>query len=191
MVEAIQKKRSVVAKLSLVFGCLFVISLFSFFSLLSLLFSIAALILGIIASVKISKKGNNLKGRGLAISGIVLGVVGILLSVAVIFPSLTWARATTNKKVATANVRIMIEALETYAAANNGKYPMSESALVDGNTPYLSKSYDNQVISGYRYLLELNDNSYKVVAKPETCGAPGTKVITAVTGGVMQEEGCK
>jgi hypothetical protein len=88
-------------------------------------------------------------------------------------------------------VRTISDALETYATAHNGKYPMSESALVDGNAPYLSKSYDNQVIQGYRYLLELNTNSYKVVAKPEKCVAKWTKVITAVTGGVVQEEECK
>ena len=82
-------------------------------------------------------------------------------------------------------------AIEAYAAVNNGKYPMSESALVDGNAPYLSKSFNNQVISGYRYLLDLNTNSYRVAARPESCKATGTKVITAETGGVMQEEECR
>ena len=96
MVEAIQKKTSVLATWSLVFGCLFAISLFSFFSFLSLFLSIAALILGIIASVKISKEGNNLRGKGLATGGIVLGVVGILLSIAIILPSLKWARTSGN-----------------------------------------------------------------------------------------------
>jgi len=58
MVEAIQKKTSVLAKLSLVFGFLSIIPFYGS------LFSIPALILGIIALVKISKEGNNLKGRG-------------------------------------------------------------------------------------------------------------------------------
>lgn len=185
MAEAIQKKTSVLAMLSLVLGCLSIIPFYGS------LFSIPALILGIIALVKISKEGNNLKGRDLAIRGILLGVLGMLISIAIILPSILGAREASNQQTATASVRTISDALETYAKANNGKYPMSESALVDGNAPYLSKSYDNQVIHGYRYLLELNTNSYKVVAKPEKCGTKWTKVITMVTGGVVQEQECK
>ena len=58
MVETIQKKTSVLAILSLVFGCFFLIPLLGF------AFSIPALVLGIIALVNISKEDNNLKGRG-------------------------------------------------------------------------------------------------------------------------------
>ena len=82
------------------------------------------------------------------------------------------------------------DAIETYAKANNGKYPISEFELVNGNAPYLTESYSNQIIHNYRFLLELNSDSYRVVAKPEKCGFRG-KIITAVTGGVVQEEECK
>ena len=190
MVETIQKKTSVLAILSLVFGCFFLIPLLGF------AFSIPALVLGIIALVNISKEDNNLKGRGLAISGIVLGSVGIILVPfivllsAIAVPNLLRARVSANEALAKATVRTISTAIETYATGNNGKYPISESPLVEGNIPYLSKSYDNQVISGYKYLLKLNTNSYKVVAKPEACGSSGTKVIVAETGGVIQEEGC-
>ncbi len=194
MVEAIQKKTSVLAILSLVLGCFFIL----FIPLLGMLFVIPALILGIIvlilgiiALVKISKEENNLKGRGLAISGIVLGVVGILISIAIILPSLLWARESANKISATQKVRAIIVAIEAYAEAHNGKYPVSESVLLDGNSPYLSKSYDNQVINGYRYLLELNSGSYRVVAKPEECVNKWTKIIIAQTGGIINEEACR
>ena len=185
MVEAIQKKTSVLAKLSLVFGFLSIIPFYGS------LFSIPALILGIIALVRISKERNNLKGRKLAIRGILLGTLGMLTSVAIILPSILGARESANEQVATASVRTISDALEAYATANNGKYPMSEFSLVDENVPYLSKSYDKQVIHGYRYLLELDTDSYRVVAKPEKCVNKWTKVITAVTGGVIQEEECK
>lgn len=185
MVEAIQKKTSVLAILSLVFGCLSIIPFYGS------LFSIPALILGIIALVKIPKEGNNLKGRDLAIRGILLGALGMLISIAIILPSISGARGAANKQAATASVRTISNALETYATAHNGKYPMSESALVDGDVPYLSKLYDNQIIHGYRYLLELNTDSYKVVAKPEKCVNKWTKVITAVTGGLIKEEECR
>ena len=115
----------------------------------------------------------------------------MLTSVAIILPSILGAREAADQQTAMASVRTISDALETYATANNGKYPMSEFSLVDENVPYLSKSYDNQVIHGYGYLLELNTDSYRVVAKPEKCVKKWTKVITAVTSGVMQEEECK
>ena len=191
MVETIQKKTCVLAILSLVFGCFFIIPL------LGILFSIPALILGIIALVTISKEENNLKGRGLAISGIVLGAIGIILIPflallsAIAIPNLLRARISANDAAAKATVSTISTAIESYAAVNNGKYPISESDLVAGNTPYLSRYYGNEVISGYRYLLELNTNSYRVVANPESCGTTGTKVIAAETNVAMQEKECK
>jgi len=191
MADTIQKKTSLLAILSLVFGCLFIIPF------IGIIFSLPALILGIIALVAISKEENKLKGRGLAISGIVLGAVGIILIpivallAAIAIPNLLRARLSANEAAAKATGISISSAIETYATVNNGKYPMSEFALVDGNSPYLSRSYDNQVINGYRYLLELNDNSYMIVAKPESCGTTGTKVITVTTGGAMREEECK
>lgn len=185
MVEAIQKKKSVLAILSVIFGCLSIIPFYGS------LFSIPALILGIIVLVKIPKEGNNLKARGLAIRGILLGVLGMLISIAIILPSILGAREAANAAWATARVRTISNALEVYATAHNGKYPMSESDLVNGDAPYLSESYDNQVIHGYRFLLELNTDSYRVVAKPEKCVKRWTKVITAVTGEVVQEDECR
>jgi len=126
---------------------------------------------------------------------VVIVIVAMLpifaLLAAIAIPNFLRARLVANEASAKATVRTISTAIESYSSANNGQYPMSEHALVDGNLPYLSKSYDNQVINGYRYLLELNDNSYRVVAKPETCGTTGTKVIAVETGGVMQEKECK
>ena len=162
MAEMAQKKTSVLAVLSLVFGCFFIIPF------LGVLFSIPAVILGIAALVAISKEGNNLKGKGLAIGGIILGVLGIviisfvaLLSVVAI-PNLLRARISANDYSAKANIRTISTAIETYAISNNGKYPVSESSL----SPYLPRRYGNEAVNGYRYLLNLNYNSYSIVAKP-------------------------
>lgn len=191
MVETIQKKVSVLAILSLVFGCFFIIPIFGNY------YSIPALILGIIALVNISKEENNLKGRGLAITGIVLGVLKIILIPLIVLFShisesnLSRARQSANESLAKTTMRIISTAIEAYAKENNGKYPMSESVLVIGDVPYLSKFYDHRVIGGYKYLLKFKTNYYLVVALPETYGVTGTKIITVGTGGVMQDEGCK
>lgn len=94
-----------------------------------------------------------------------------------------------NDLLAHSTVGTISVAIETYVAVNNGEYPNSESALVD----YLPRHFGNgnEVISGYRYLLDLYYNSYKIVAKPENCGTTGKKVFTVQNGGVIQEEGCK
>ena len=189
MDEAIQQKTCVMAILSLVFGCLFIIPLLGF------IFSILALVLGIVAVVKISKKENNLKGEGLAISGIVLGAVGIIiipiiaLLAAIAIPNLLMARRSANDAAAKANVRTISTAIETCALVNNGNYPTNGGEI----TQYFSsfESLNNKTVQGYSYFVDLSNNSYKVVAKPETCGTTGTEVVTAEKGGVLQEEECK
>ena len=184
MVEAIQKKTSLLAIVSLAFGCLSLIPMYGG------LFPVPALILGIIALVKIPKEKDNLKGRRLAVTGILLGVLGLLLAIAIALPSILGVKEAADANWAQQKVRTISDAIETYAKANNGKYPISEFELVNGDAPYLSESYANQIIHNYRFLLELNADSYRVVAKPEKCGFRG-KIITAVTGGAIQEEGCK
>ncbi|GEM_PF-3903011 len=184
MGEAIQKKTSLLAILSLAFGCM------SFIPMYGGLFPIPALILGIIALVRISKEEVNLKGRKLAVTGILFGVLGLLLAIAIALPSILGAREAADANWARQKVMTISDAIETYVKANNGKYPISEFELVTGKEPYLSESYANQILHKYRFLLELNSDSYRVVAKPEKCGFRG-KIITAVTGGEVQEEECK
>lgn len=73
MSEGQQKKTLGMAIASLVFGCFLLIPL------LGLVFSIPAIILGIIALVKIGHNKETLKGSGLAIAGIILGAIGIII----------------------------------------------------------------------------------------------------------------
>ena len=85
MVEPTQKKTSLLAILSLVFGCLSLIPMYGG------LFPIPAVILGIIALVRIPKDEDNLKGRKFAVRGILLGVLGLLLAIAIALPSILGA----------------------------------------------------------------------------------------------------
>ena len=68
---------------------------------------------------------------------------------------------------------------------------MSESVLTSGQTPYLTREYDNETINGYKYLLEFDSEDYKVIAKPETCWVTGSKIITVNKGGTVKEEECE
>lgn len=191
MVETIQKKTSAIAVLSLVFGCLFLIPL------LGIIFSITAVILGIIALSSISKNENNLKGRGLAIGGLILGVIGVilipifLLLAAIAIPNLLKARIAANDASAKAYVTMASSAIESFASANNGKYPSMEADLTSPNPPYLTDGINNKLNNGYKFSLELKSGSYKISATPENCGTTGTKVFTVMPKGDIQETECK
>ena len=72
----VKKKTSGIAVASLVCGCLFLVPV------LGVVCSLAALILGIIALVKLSKAKDEMKGKGLAIAGTVLGSIGLIVFIA-------------------------------------------------------------------------------------------------------------
>ena len=186
-----QKKTLGLAIASLVCGCLFIIPL------LGILLSLTAIILGVIALVKISKDKDNLKGNGLAISGIVLGAVGIIiipivsLLAAIAIPNLLRARVSANENSAQADVRTIATALETYAAANYGNYPTSEYNLLDAEPPFLTDSYDNKTVNGYDYSLDLRPDNYRITAAPSKCGTTGTKVFVGEMGGKFGSYKCE
>lgn len=186
-----QKKTLGLAVASLVIGCLF------WFPLLGILFGLVALILGIIALVKINKDKEHLKGEGMAIAGIVMGALSVLmipfvaLLAAIAIPNLLRARLNANEAAAQADIRSLSTALETYAV-DNGVYPSSENELTAGQTPYLTASYDGQVLTGYYYALTLTPDSYVIVAVPETCGVTGdTSYKLTGPGGNMEEQPCE
>jgi type II secretory pathway pseudopilin PulG len=190
MTELQQKKTLGIAVASLVLGCLVLIPL------LGLLFSIAALVLGIVALVKISKNKDTLKGSGLAIAGIVLGGIGIIMLpiiailAAIAIPSFLNARTNAYDSAAQATVRTISTALESYAADNNGKYPVSEDELVKASPPYLTQSYNASVISGHKFSLSVTPDSYEVTAIPVDCYRTGKQIIKAKTKGEISEEAC-
>ncbi|MFC1594175.1 DUF4190 domain-containing protein [Candidatus Omnitrophota bacterium] len=186
----VQKKTLGLAIASLVFGCLVL------FPFIGILFSLAAIILGIIALVKISNNKETLKGNGLAIAGIILGGIGVIvipifaLLAAIAIPNLLRARISANDAAAQATLLNISAAAETYAV-EAGQYPISESDLTVGENPYLNQIYNDQTIQGHTYSLRFDANGYEVVSRPVDCGVSGEKIFTITTGGVQAEADCE
>lgn len=139
--------RSKLAVLSLILGVLpfcivFLLPLSNYFYHASLFYAlsrkimlfsvplafIAALILGIIALVKISKSKAEIKGMEMATAGVVLG--GTFLILIALFPLLLLgSRGKIDKKVATeSELRSIQAALEMYYIEND-KYPSTDQGL--------------------------------------------------------------
>ena len=176
------KKTLRIASVSLVFG------LMPFLGLLSIL---PAIILGVIALVKISKNSDTLKGKGLAIWGIVLGTTWLIILPLLAIPGLLPARIKANQTATKETVKIISAALENYKAAHNGVYPLSEEDLISSKPPYLGKSYDKKTIYGYNYSLDLSSDGYEIVAKPKNCHMQGEKIFIMKAGEGLTEVNCK
>ncbi|MBM3251264.1 MAG: DUF4190 domain-containing protein [Candidatus Omnitrophica bacterium] len=185
------KKTLGLAVASLICGLFFIIPL------LGMLLSLAALILGIIALVKISNNKDTLKGKGLAITGIVLGLIGLVivpilaLMVAIAVPNALRARITANEAFAKATLISISSAAKTYREVNNGKYPMGEYDLTNSQPPYLTKSYANQPIHGYEFKLDFQSDGYNFIAAPTRCGTSGKRIFWIAEDGVITEKDCK
>ena len=189
MNELPKKKTSGFAISSLVLGCLFLIPF------LGLLFSLLAIVFGIVALVKISNNKQVCKGTGLAVSGLVLGVIGIIIIpiiamlAAIAIPSFLRARVSANEASAQVTIHTIATAAMSYSI-ENGQYPKKDSDLAYANPPYLSQSYDNKTVNGYTYSVKFAPNSYTIIAAPETCYATGTKIFT-MKDGEISENKCK
>ncbi len=111
-------KTSLAAIWSLVFGVSsFCLSIFGF---------IPALILGIIALVKINGSQGQLKGNGLAIAGMLTGGMGIFVAAilaAIAFPAFNGVVQKAKIVKQENDVRILLVACQMHAADNEGKFP--------------------------------------------------------------------
>jgi hypothetical protein len=97
------------------------------------------------------------------------------------------AKITANESAAMATVQTISLALETYATANQGIYPLNEAAITG---QYLDDSYNGRTIQEYNYSLELSPQGYIVIARPSQCRITGIKAFEATTGGIIQEQEC-
>lgn len=187
MNELPKQKTSGLAVASLVLGCLLLIPF------IGIIFSLLAVIFGIIALVTISNNKQAYKGSGLAIGGLVMGVVGIIiipmiaLLAAIAIPNLLRARLYANEAQAEATIHTIAAAAMSYSAAN-GRYPQGDSDLAYANPPYLSQSYDNKTISGYTYSVRFAPDSYTITAAPETCYTTGIKIFTMRNGKISDSK---
>ena len=166
----IQKKTLGIAIASLVFGCFILIPI------LGLLFSLAAIILGIIALVKISKNKDSLKGNGLAIAGVILGgigivivpvMVGILMAIAI--PNFMRATVKVNASSAIADLNKIALASKKYYKDKN-YYPVELKDLVYPESAYISANlftpekgvYDIEIVNTG------NNSTFLATAAPKT-----------------------
>lgn len=174
------KKTPGIAILSFIFGCLPI-----------LILPLLAIILGIIAWVKISKNSDTLKGKGFAIAGTVLGAICLFILPLIAIPGLLPARIKANETATKETVKIISTALENYKDAHNGIYPSSEEDLISLTPPYLAKPYDKKTIYGYNYTLDLNPTGYEVRAAPRNCHIEGDTIFIARSGEQLTEMNCK
>ena len=114
-----------------------------------------------------------------------ISIMALLAAIAI--PNFLRARIYANEASAEVKVKTISTAIETYAFANNGKYPPSEYELKS----YLTDRYDNQTLQGYKYSLNLNPNGYEIIATPESCQNTGFKIFKASTGGAISKSSCK
>ena len=187
MSTPVQQKTHGLAIASLVLGCLVLIPL------LGIIFSLLALIFGIIAISAISKNKETYKGSGLAISGIVLGSIGIIiipiiaLLAAIAIPNFLRARVNANELHAASVVRTISTAAESYKATN-GQYPQKEEDLVSKDSQYLNETYNNKTLNGYTYSVTFTSGNYTISAAPEKCYVTGTKIFTMKTGELSESK---
>jgi type IV pilus assembly protein PilA len=158
MSETQQKKTLGIAIASLILGCLFLIPL------LGLLFSLAALILGIVAVVKISNNKETLKGKGLAITGIVLGSIGIVMIpiiamlAAIAIPNFLRARNEAQESAAAMSMHTIVAAEVAYKAENESFTSLAR--LSQANPPYIDSILASGTKQGYKFTLDTFNPEY-------------------------------
>ncbi len=184
MNPSFQKKLSGLALASFICGLFFIIPI------LGMLTGVAAIILGIIALVMISKRSTELKGNGFAISGIVMGALGIILVpiialvAAIAIPNLLRAKITANDAYAQAVLKTLATATEAYSA-ENGTYPSDIEALTNAPQPYLNEDPCFKINNGFMVECQLMSSGYVFTARPTTDGVSGSTTFTISTGGVF------
>jgi competence protein ComGC len=100
--------------------------------------SVIALILGIVATVRVSNQPTLYGGKGMAIAGICLGGGGLIwalmwvpLMISILLPSLSRARELAKRAVDAANLRGIGQACQIYANANRDQLPPNFQYLLD------------------------------------------------------------
>lgn len=171
----------------MVFGCLFFIPFLG----------LAAIVLGIVALVSISKSKKTIKGQGLAITGIVLGSIGVIvvpilfIATAIFAPVVLKSSEQARMESAKLALRTIATAYETYYADNN-TYPSSIAELTETDSPYLEYESIESAAENYLFNCETEDSyNYICTATPIECGATGTKIFKIDNSFEIYEEDCK
>lgn len=186
-----QKKKTLgIAIASLVFGCLFL------FPFIGIVFSLIAIILGIVALVAIKNNKDTVGGGGLALAGIVLGAIGIVVApilaiiLAISIPGVFLGRLRANEVNAQTALKNISAAYENFHVSE-GKYPASVDDLMNTDTPYIDKDYTSEVYRGYNISCRtIGSSGYNCSAVPVKCGITGSKVFVIDDTGTLYDEEC-
>lgn len=111
---------------------------------------------------------------------IVVSIVALLSAIAI--PNLLRARLEAQEASAQANLKLIANAMENYAAIN-AMYPTATTSLMGVTPPYLSTDYFNGTFAGYTFVPTLTNFSYLVTAYPPS--AAGIASFTISTGAVL------
>ena len=99
------------------------------------LLGLVALILGIVALVRVNKRPVEYGGKGMAIAGICCGAASFLLvlplALSITLPSLSRARELAKRAVCSANLRGIGQSCQIYAGNNAGWFPPDLQRLID------------------------------------------------------------
>ncbi len=124
---------------------------------------------------------------------VVIAIVAVLAAIAI--PSMRAARLNANESAARSMLQTIANAYGSYAANNNGNYPVVEADLLPpptgtANPSYLNCpadlavcAYDGQTINGYAYSLPFGQTltlSDVVTATPSSCNSTGSMVYSII-----------
>lgn len=157
------------------------------------LFGVASLlgvILGIAATVRANKLPAEFGGKGMAVAGIVLGALSLVSVVplgiisAIAIPNLLASRRAANEGSAIGSLRALAAAQHEYQeTAGNGEYgTLEELAGAGVIDPQLARG----VKHGYRFEVEVYENSYAVTASPLEYSDTGTRSFYTSEAGVIR-----
>ena len=109
---------------------------------------------------------------------VIFGLIGALALIAISYFGSADLDAT-----ASAGLQTLQAAVESYATAHNGNYPLSETDLTSATPPYLNESYCGEEVGGFRFDCKFSSKHYVLQAIPRTGTlVAGTKTLV-VSGG--------
>lgn len=152
--------------------------------------SLLALVLGIAATVRANRRPSEFGGKGLAVAGIVLGAlslvsvvpVGVIGAIAV--PNLLAARRAANEGAAVGSLRRIVEAQAAYQeSVGEGGFGTLEDLRVAN---LIDAQLARGVKNGYRFEIEVGEDSFGVTASPLEYPNSGTRSFYTSEIGVIR-----